>query len=312
MASPDPEGSILDTAIAQVQDSSVRATLEREVRHLRDSRHFGLVFDRHLPEAVRLPNHPVRPGVTVTSRDESSPQVWLVQSWADPARSRVLLHDGTDADVAGLIVMREFGAPVYPGLRSLAQHANAADPKAPDHVVTKGENFHVLQALRATHSAAIDLIFIDPPYNTGGKSSWIYNDRYVDSTDRTKSSKWLSFMERRLLIAKDLLKETGAIFVSIDDNEQHRLRMLMDQVFEPENFVQTLAVEMSTTSGPKVVNAQEGTIVKNCEFVHIYRRTAAFDEDVRHTPLFTAYPTTTRTTAFGLTTTAPSAASALA
>lgn len=288
---PNSEGSILDLAIAKVDDPSLRATLEREVGLLRDSRSFGLVFDRHLPESVRLPNHPVRVGVHVTRRDESSTTVWRVERFVGSgARRRAVLDDGTKAAVKDLVVMREFGAPVYPGLRSIAQHRDAADPSAPAHVIIKGENFHVLQALRATHARSVDLIYIDPPYNTGGKSSWIYNDRYVDNTDRTKSSKWLSFMERRLLIAKDLLKDTGAIFVSIDDNEQHRLRMLLDQIFKPENFVQTLAVEMSTTSGPKVVNAQEGTIVKNVEFVHIYRRTAAFDAEVAHTPLFDGVP----------------------
>lgn len=95
------------------------------------------------------------------------------------------------------------------------------------------------------------------------------------------------FMERRLKLSKELLRDTGVIFVSIDDAEQHRLRMLLDQVFGEGNFVDTLAVEMSTTSGPKTVNAQQGTIVKNVEYVHIYKRSAAFDR-VRHTPLFDA------------------------
>lgn len=92
-------------------------------------------------------------------------------------------------------------------------------------------------------------------------------------------------MERRLLLAKKLLAPAGVLFVSIDDAEQHRLRMLLDQVFGEHNFVDTLAVEMSTTSGPKTVNAQQGTIVKNVEFVHIYKKSAAFDR-VPHTPLF--------------------------
>lgn len=99
-----------------------------------------------------------------------------------------------------------------------------------------GENYHVLQALRTTHRGKVDLIYIDPPYNTGN-DSWIYNDRYIDSNDRTRSSKWLSFIERRLLIARDLLKPTGVIIVAIGDDEHHRLRMLLDQLFRPENFI---------------------------------------------------------------------------
>lgn len=76
----------------------------------------------------------------------------------------------------------------------------------------------------------------EPPYNTGN-DGWIYNDRYVDQNDRAKSSKWLSFMERRLLIARDLLKSTGVIIVAIGDEEHHRLRMLLDQVFGSANFI---------------------------------------------------------------------------
>ncbi len=125
----------------------------------------------------------------------------------------------------------------------------------------------------------------EPPYNTGGKSFWLYNDDYVDKEDGFKHSKWLAFMERRLKLAKKLLAPHGVLFVSIDDAEQHRLRMLLDQVFGEGNFVDTLAVEMSTTSGPKTVNAQQGTIVKNAEFVHIYKRSDAFDS-VAHTPLY--------------------------
>ena len=93
-------------------------------------------------------------------------------------------------------MIREFGEPVYPGLRSVERIANGSDD-APWHTVINGENFHVLQALRSTHREKVDLIYIDPPYNTGN-DGWIYNDRYVDTNDRAKSSKWLSFLEKRL------------------------------------------------------------------------------------------------------------------
>ena len=107
---------------------------------------------------------------------------------------------------------------------------------APWHTVINGENFHALQALRSTHHRKVDLIYIDPPYNTGNEG-WIYNDRYVDAADRAKSSKWLSFLERRLLIARDLLTTTGVIITAIGDDEHHRLRMLLDQVFGDSNFL---------------------------------------------------------------------------
>ncbi|MFT2690589.1 DNA methyltransferase [Clavibacter zhangzhiyongii] len=79
-------------------------------------------------------------------------------------------------------------------------------------------------------------MYIDPPYNTGS-DDWIYNDRFVSSTDSYRHSKWLSMMERRLLHAKRLLKETGVIIVAIGDDEHHRLRMLLDQVFGEQNFI---------------------------------------------------------------------------
>lgn len=229
------ESSILDNAIANVTDAAVRATLEREVDRLRGSRRFGLVFDRHLPESVRLGNHPIRKGVTVGLRDESTTDLWRVTGFTDTTRAVALLSDGTERPVGDLIVVREFGEPVYPGLAPVETIPNG-DPADAWHTVINGENYHVLQALRATHRGKVDLIYIDPPYNTGN-DSWIYNDRYIDANDRSRSSKWLSFMERRLLIARDLLKPTGVIIVAIGDAEQHRLRMLLDQVFRPENFI---------------------------------------------------------------------------
>ena len=273
---------ILDHAIERVEDSSLRRLIAAEVEKLRGSRRFGLVFDRHLPEAARLAHHPIRKGTTVALRDESSRQTWTVTRLTGPDRTSALLSDGTSMPLRSLIPVRAFGEPVYPGLQSVARIERA--PGAPWHTVINGENYHVLQALSSTHRGKVDVIYIDPPYNTGN-DNWVYNDRYIDANDRTRSSKWLSFMERRLTLAKDLLKDTGVIFVSIDDNEQHRLRMLMDQVFGVANFVETIAVEMSTTSGPKVVNAQQGTIVKNVEFVHAYRKGPEFDQ-VGHTPLY--------------------------
>lgn len=283
---------VIASLLSQVGDESLRAALTREVELLRGSRRFGLVFDRQLPEATRLPQHPVRVGDHVVARDESSPQIYRVFGFTDRTR-KVATVLPVDADrrtagepqecpVAALVVIRNFGEPIHPGL-GLVERING-NPEAPWHTVIEGENLHALQVLDATHRGKVDVIYIDPPYNTGNKS-WIYNDRYVDDADRSKSSKWLSFMERRLIAARDLLKRSGVIFVSIDDNEQHRLRMLMDQVFDPGNFVDTLAVEMSTTSGPKTTNAQQGTIVKNVEYVHIYRAGPDFDT-IRHTPLF--------------------------
>ena len=230
------ESNVLDQLISRVDDDTLRARLAHEVDLLRGSRRFGLVFDRHLPESVRLPDHPIRKGVRVALRDESSTETWVVDQFTDRTREvAVLSGDGGERPISKLIVVREFGEPIYPGLRSVERIENGpAD--APRHVVINGENFHALQALRSTHRGKVDLIYIDPPYNTGN-DGWIYNDRYVDQNDRAKSSKWLSFMERRLLIARDLLKPTGVIIAAIGDDEHHRLRMLLDQVFGSDNFL---------------------------------------------------------------------------
>ncbi len=226
------EGSALDRLVSRVPDEALRARIAREVELLRDSRRFGLVFDRHLPETVRLPGFPVRVGVTVGLRDESSDEQWTVIGVVGGTAE---LDDGSTKAVSELVVVREFGDPVLPGLRPVARHGQDETAR-PRHVVINGENLHALQMLRETHRAAVDLIYIDPPYNTGN-DGWIYNDRYVDANDRAKSSKWLSFMERRLQVAYDLLAPTGIIIVAIGDDEHHRLRMLMDQVFGHANFI---------------------------------------------------------------------------
>lgn len=108
--------------------------------------------------------------------------------------------------------------------------------EAPNHVLIEGDNLEALTALTYTHEGKIDVIYIDPPYNTGNKD-FSYNDSYVDSEDGYRHSKWLSFMSKRLRIAKRLLSDKGVIFISIDDNEQANLKLLCDEVFGGRNFI---------------------------------------------------------------------------
>ena len=105
-----------------------------------------------------------------------------------------------------------------------------AGPDAPNHILIEGDNLEALTTLSYTHEGKIDVIYIDPPYNTGNKD-FIYNDSYVDSEDSYRHSKWLSFMSKRLRIAKKLLSDRGIIFISIDDNEQANLKLLCDEIF---------------------------------------------------------------------------------
>jgi adenine-specific DNA-methyltransferase len=110
------------------------------------------------------------------------------------------------------------------------------NPDAPNHILIEGDNLEALTTLAYTHEGKIDVIYIDPPYNTGNKD-FIYNDSYVDKEDSYRHSKWLSFMSKRLKLAKQLLSDKGVIFISIDDNEQANLKLLCDEIFGLQNMV---------------------------------------------------------------------------
>ncbi|WP_029644331.1 site-specific DNA-methyltransferase [Methyloversatilis discipulorum] len=172
------------------------------------------------------------------------------------------------------------------------------------NLMIEGDNLEVLKLLQKSYAGKVKLIYIDPPYNTG--KDFVYPDNFQDNirnyleltgqteggakiTTNTDASgrfhtDWLNMMYPRLRLARNLLSDDGVIFVSIDDSESANLKFLLSEIFGEENYIDTIAVEMSTTSGPKTVNAQQGTIVKNVEFVHIFRKSAAFDLGP-HTPL---------------------------
>ena len=103
-----------------------------------------------------------------------------------------------------------------------------------DNILIEGDNFHSLSVLNYTHKEKIDVIYIDPPYNTGN-NDFVYNDKFIDAEDGYKHSKWLNFMEKRLKLAKNLLTKNGVIFISIDDNEVIQLKMLCNQLFGEAN-----------------------------------------------------------------------------
>lgn len=116
------------------------------------------------------------------------------------------------------------------------------DENKPTNILIEGDNYNSLYTLNFTHKRKIDVIYIDPPYNTGNKD-FKYNDHFVDREDSFRHSKWLSFMNKRLQLAKNLLKDTGVIFISIDDNEVSQLRMICDRIFNESNFVATIIWE---------------------------------------------------------------------
>ena len=140
-----------------------------------------------------------------------------------------------------------------------------------DHVLIQGDNFHALSVLSYTHKNQIDLIYIDPPYNTGNQEDeegFVYNDKRVDSDDTYRHSKWLSFMSRRLELSRDLLKDSGFCFISIDEHEFAQLRLVCDQIFGEENFVNFLTWKKRSTGG----QVKDGSIITQTEFIFIYAK----------------------------------------
>lgn len=149
-----------------------------------------------------------------------------------------------------LVATREFGDPIYPGLVSTGRVAcgggeDGDDGGKPFHTVINAENYHALEALLFAHERQVDAIYIDPPYNTGARD-WKYNNDYVDDADPYRHSKWLSFIERRLLLAKRLLNPADSVLiVTIDEKEYLRLGLLLEQVF-PEARIQMVTSVISS------------------------------------------------------------------
>ncbi|MBQ0019311.1 MAG: site-specific DNA-methyltransferase [Bacteroidales bacterium] len=161
----------------------------------------------------------------------------------------------------------------FPVLREDKEAAIISDAEdAPDHVLIEGDNLEALMALSYTHEGRVDVIYIDPPYNTGNKD-FVYNDSFVDSEDGYRHSKWLSFMEKRLRLAKKLLSDKGVIFISIDDNEQANLKLLCDEVFGGNNFISNIVWQSTAGSntGTEIVTVTENILVytkfrQSCQF----------------------------------------------
>ena len=176
-----------------------------------------------------------------------------------------------------------------PVLEEVPSRAIVSDsPDAPNHILIEGDNLEALTALSYTHAGKIDVIYIDPPYNTGNKD-FVYNDSFVDREDGYRHSKWLSFMNKRLKIAKSLLSEKGVIFISIDDNEQAQLKMLCDEIFGERNFVAKCVWQSTAGSntGSDIVTVTEYVFVyctcrEYCQFDGILSSESAFKYSDEH------------------------------
>jgi len=253
------------------------ADLEREFRALSSRLPFGLNFERHRPEAVELPLRPIRKGDKVRvlpergSAKKGDQRLWLVKKIAKNGDRKIAELELPDAakpqtqmvPLDDLIVIAEFKDTIYPGLISTGNVARGGDK--PSHTVINGENYHVLKALTYTHRGKVDAIYIDPPYNTGAKD-WKYNNDYVEGDDLYRHSKWLAMIERRLLIARELLNPTDSVLiVTIDEKEYLRLGLLLEQVF-PE-----AAIEMITSVISAKGVARFGQFSRVEEFIYFVR-----------------------------------------
>ncbi len=157
-----------------------------------------------------------------------------------------------------------------PILREVKERAIVSDsPDSPNHIIIEGDNYEALTTLSYTHEGRIDVIYIDPPYNTGNKD-FVYNDCYVDAEDEYRHSKWLSFMNKRLKIAKRLLSEKGVIFISIDDNEQANLKLLCDDIFGAQYLIGNIC-RQAIKGGTRALN-----IKTVHDYVLIYAKSLAY------------------------------------
>lgn len=242
---------------ARKADPQLGKDLEAEISTLMKRRTFGLVFERHKPEAVELAGRPVRRGDKVRvlpprgETKKGDQRLWLVERIERVDGHRIAHLEELEAKepetqvvpADDLVVVAEFRDRIFPGLVETGRVEHGGSDK-PFHTVINAENYHALEMLTYTHRHSVDVIYIDPPYNTGAKD-WKYNNDYVEGDDDYRHSKWLAFMERRLEVARALLNPADSVLiVTIDEKEYARLALLLEQTF-PEARIQMVSVQIN-------------------------------------------------------------------
>lgn len=262
--------SAIHDLIAQVSDPRLRERLAAEWANAAKEKKFGLVFEDHLPELLPLHGAKPRKGDLVCRRQGALKEVWQIKSIhtgvatcvkpsneAHPSEPTRAAAEPVQFPVDELLVVREFGEPIFPALVPVDAAANGpAD--SPWHTLIEADNYHALQLLDYLYAGKVDCIYIDPPYNTGARD-WKYNNDYVDGNDGWRHSKWLAFMEKRLKLAKRLLKpDTGVLIVTIDEHEVHHLGMLLEREF-PEAWRQmvTIVINQKGVEQGRLARAEE-------------------------------------------------------
>lgn len=251
----------LEDLIAEITDPRLREALAAEAAALKKEKKFGLVFEDHVPEQVLLPRFPLRPGLCVARRTQPR-EVFTVADMLPDGTCRLVPENGgeeTAAPAEELVAVKRFGEPIYPALTPVARLGRGGDK--PWHTIINADNFHALQLILYCYEGQVDVIYIDPPYNTGARD-WKYNNDYVDANDRWRHSKWLSMMKKRLELAKRLLKpDIGTLIVTIDEHEVHHLGVLLEEVF-PHLYRQmvTIVINQKGVAQGRLSRAEEYAI----------------------------------------------------
>ena len=235
----------INDLINQIQDPALRERIQKEVNKLAKQKKFGLVFEEHMPECTPLYDMPIKAGSTVAKKAGPVNDIYKVLRVKDGVAACVHKEsqETCSVDVGELVAVAEFGESIYPYLKPIDAVCNAPNSDL-WHTLIEADNYHALQLLEYLYAGKVDCIYIDPPYNTGAKD-WKYNNDYVDGSDTYRHSKWLSFMQRRLQIAKRLLNPNDSVLiVSIDEKEYLHLGCLLEEMF-PEANIQMVSSNIS-------------------------------------------------------------------
>ena len=263
----------INDLIRQIEDKNLRDRLQQEVARLSKQKKFGLVFEDHIPECTPLYGVAVRKGSLVAVKGEDIRDVYFVSAISDGRAAIVNKATGEKSErpLDTLVAVAQFGEPIFPSLIPIDSVENAPDSNL-WHTLIEADNFHALQLLEYLYPKQVDCIYIDPPYNTGARD-WKYNNDYVDSSDSYRHSKWLSMMQRRLKIAKRLLKPSGMLITTIDDNEYANLYLLIKDIF-PEYMHTTISIQMNPggTQGKAFSVTNEYAIVTYSKSTEVCRK----------------------------------------
>ena len=224
----------INDLISQIQDETLRNRIQEEVSKMAKQKKFGLVFEEHMPESTPLYDMPIKRGCNVMRRDSKDDKsIYVVLKVEGDTAVCVKPKQKDEAaifELKDIVRVAEFGEPIYPYLKPLDSVCNAPDSDL-WHTLIEADNYHALQLLEYLYAGKVDCIYIDPPYNTGAKD-WKYNNDYVDGADAYRHSKWLSFMQRRLQLAKKLLNPAESVLiVTIDEKEYLHLGCLLEELF---------------------------------------------------------------------------------